>query len=40
MKYLELFSVRILEEANVTLRIKVLTVKDLIQYVKLKQEMF
>lgn len=40
MKYRELFSLRILEEANITLRIKILTVKDLIQYAKLKQEMF
>lgn len=40
MKYLELFSLRNLEESNVTLRIKVLTVKDLIEYVKLKPKMF
>lgn len=40
MKYLELFSLCNLEESNVTLRIKVLTVKDLIEYVKLKSKMF
>lgn len=40
MKNLKIFGLHIFEKSNVTLRIKVLTVEDLIEYVKLKQKMF